>query len=146
MGEIYLNLGCGSSKPQGFTGLDKYPLPGVDIVHDMEVFPWPLADDSCYSIVGSHIIEHIKPWLTIDMFNEMWRVMKGEGQLTLMTPYAGSSQFWNDPTHINGFTEKTFEYFDPQYAFYQVYKPRPWKIFNLENVDNILRVQMDKRK
>jgi hypothetical protein len=125
---IRLDIGCGENKQSGFVGMDVRPLPGVGIVHDLEVFPWPLPDGCCLMIVGSHIIEHIKPWLTISLFNELWRVMRPGGQLALATPYAGSPGFWQDPTHCNGFNEATFQYFDPDYPLYQIYKPKPWKL------------------
>ena len=109
-------------------GMDKRKLAGVDIVHDLEKFPYPLEDNSCHVIMGSHIIEHIKPWLTIALFNELWRIMKPKGQLVLSTPYAGSPGFWQDPTHCNGFSQVTFQYFDPDYPLYEIYRPKPWKI------------------
>lgn len=127
-GGIRLDIGCGENKQEGFTGMDARELPGVDIVHDLEVFPWPLPDECCLTIVGSHIIEHIKPWFTIPLFNEIWRIMKPGGQLALSTPYAGSPGFWQDPTHCNGFNEATFQYFDPDYPLYQIYRPKPWKL------------------
>jgi predicted O-methyltransferase YrrM len=125
-----LDLGCGNNKRPGFVGIDKSDIEGVDIIHDLEVFPWPLESESCQTVVGNHIIEHIKPWLTIDFFNECWRVLKPDGQLVLSTPYAGSSWYWSDPTHCNGFTEKTFCYFDPVTwpQLYDIYRPRPWRI------------------
>ena len=125
---INLDIGCGEAKQRNFVGMDKRKLAGVDIVHNLEVFPYPLPDNSCHTIIGSHIIEHIKPWLTIDMFNELWRIMRVGGQLALSTPYAGSSGFWQDPTHCNGFNAATFQYFDPKYPLYQIYKPKPWEI------------------
>lgn len=125
---IRLDIGCGENKQPGFVGMDKRNLPGIDVVHDLEVFPWPLEDECCSVIVASHILEHIKPWLTLDIFNEMWRVMKPGGQLAIALPYAGSPGFWQDPTHCNGFNEATFQYFDPAYPLYQIYKPKPWRI------------------
>lgn len=125
---IRLDIGCGENPQPGFVTLDMRPLPHVDIIHDLENFPWPLDDNICLVIVGSHIIEHIKPWLTIAFFNECWRIMKPEGQLALSTPYAGSPGYWQDPTHCNGFNEATFQYFDPSYPLYEIYKPKPWRI------------------
>lgn len=125
---ICLDIGCGENKHPGFLGLDKRPLPGVDIVHDLEIFPYPLEHESCLTIVGQHIIEHIDPKKTIDFFDELWRILKWGGLIKLSAPYAGSPRFWQDPTHCNGFTERTFEYFDPRYPLYQVYKPRPWTL------------------
>jgi len=125
---ILLDIGCGENKQPGFVGLDKKELPGVDIVWNLEEFPYPLENESCLTIVGSHIAEHIKPWLTIHFFDELWRIMKIDGQLALSMPYGVSSGFLQDPTHCNMFNEVTFQYFDPHFPLYTIYKPKPWKI------------------
>lgn len=146
---IRLDIGCGESKQKNFVGLDRRPLKGVDIVHDLESFPYPLPDECCLTIVGSHIIEHIKPWLTIDLLNELWRIMKLGGQLALSTPYAGSTGFWQDPTHCNGCVAATFQYFDPHYPLWQIYKPKPWRIekgFPAWQVNGNMEVLMEKIK
>ena len=147
--DIKLDIGCGPTKPEGFVGLDKKEGPGVDIVHDLEVFPYPLPDDCCLEIRGSHIIEHIKPWLTINFMNELWRIMILGGQLTLTTPIAGSNEYWQDPTHCNGCVPKTFEYFDPRYSLYMVYEPKPWQIeqgFPIYKTYSTIKVMLGKIK
>ena len=144
---ILLDIGCGEAKQPGFVGMDKRALDTVDIVHDLEEFPYPLEDESCLTIVGSHIVEHIKPWLMIDFMNELWRLLKPEGQLALSTPYAGSPGYWQDPTHCNGCTERTWQYFDPTYPLYNIYKPKPWRIekgFPVYQVTGNLEVVMRK--
>lgn len=125
---IKLDVGCGSNKQAGYVGLDKRKLDGVDIAHDAEVFPYPLPDGCCSTILMSHLIEHIKPWLTVDLLNEMWRLLKPNGQLLISTPYAGSFGYWQDPTHCNGCNEATWTYFDPDYFLHCIYRPKPWKI------------------
>ena len=126
---ILLDIGCGKNKSRPeFVGLDKRPLEGVDIVHDLEVFPYPLDDESCLTIVGSHIIEHIKPWLMIDFMNELWRLLVPNGQLALSHPYGVNAFFVQDPTHCNPMSERTYQYFDPDYPLYQIYEPKPWRI------------------
>jgi SAM-dependent methyltransferase len=133
---INLDIGCGESKQPNFIGMDKRLLPGVDILHDLEEFPYPLPDECCWNIVGSHIIEHIKPEYSIPFMDELWRLMKPNGKLALSTPYAGSPGYWQDPTHCNGWTEATFRYFAPIYnetgeqinILYGIYQPKPWKI------------------
>lgn len=130
---ILLDFGCGARK-QGphWVGMDKRKLPGVDIVHDLEKPPYPLDSESVVTCVASHVLEHLDPRLTIDIFNEMWRIMKVGGQWVIALPYAGSHGFWQDPTHCNGFNETTFEYFDPEInpILYGIYTPKPWKIVN----------------
>jgi len=124
---ILLDIGCGETKQSDrFVGLDKRDLPGVDIVWDLEKFPYPLPDESCLTIIGSHIYEHIKPWLSIDFLNELWRIMMPDGGLALSMPYGVSTGFVQDPTHCNPANQATFQYFDPRFPLYRIYKPKPW--------------------
>jgi predicted SAM-dependent methyltransferase len=108
--------------------MDKRECPGVQILHDAEVFPWPLDDESCSVIVMSHLIEHIKPWLSIDLINECWRVLEIEGVLMIATPYATSFGYNQDPTHCNPWNEATPTYFVLGESLYEVYRPKPWKM------------------
>ena len=125
---LNLDIGCGENKQENFIGMDKRKVKGVDIVHDLEVFPYPLDDSCCNVVMASHILEHIKPHFAIPLFDEIWRILKPDGQFISAVPYAGSNLYWQDPTHCNGFIPATFQYFDPEYPLYQIYKPKPWKI------------------
>lgn len=58
---IKLDLGCGQNKQQGFVGIDIEAHKGVDIVHDLELFPYPLPDECASFAVCSHLVEHINP-------------------------------------------------------------------------------------
>jgi len=58
---IRLDIGCGENKMPGFVGIDYRPLNGVDIVHDVLRFPWPLPDESVTIAVASHLVEHLSP-------------------------------------------------------------------------------------
>ena len=40
-----LDLGCGSVKVEGAVGLDNVGIPGVDIVHDLLDFPYPIENE-----------------------------------------------------------------------------------------------------
>jgi SAM-dependent methyltransferase len=129
---IMLDIGCGEGKEPGCVGMDIRDLPQVDIVHDMEVLPYPLADESCLSILARHVVEHINPakFGFVNVMNEWWRILKPYGRLMITTPYAGSSGYWADPSHINPCTEQTWFYFAPEHpsGMWQGYKPKPWRI------------------
>lgn len=125
---LRLDLGCGGNKQNGFIGLDVRELPGVDIVHNIESFPWPVENESCVVVIASHLVEHIKPEFSIPFMDECWRVLEPFGELLIATPYPGSRGFWQDPTHCNGWNEATFQYFDPTYPLFGIYKPKPWSI------------------
>ena len=130
---LRLDLGSGGNKiGPDWVGIDSQALPGVDVVHNLEEVPWPLPDECASVAVASHLIEHINPANNgiIKFFNEVWRVLKFDGELAITTPYAGSYGFWQDPTHVKGFNEASFYYFDPLHpsGYYRFYKPKPWKI------------------
>jgi predicted SAM-dependent methyltransferase len=129
---IRLDIGCGGNKNPGFVGIDMLPLPGVDIVHDLEDTPWPLPDECVTTAVASHVLEHINPHkgVFIDVMNEVWRVLKPGGQFAFVVPYAESFGMMQDPTHCNFINEATMNYFDPLHPsnFYQFYRPKPWRI------------------
>lgn len=94
-----IDLGCGGNKQKHFLGMDKRALPGVDIVHDLEVFPYPLQNECCVILVASHFVEHLKPWLMLDFMNECWRICEVGATFAIAVPYAGSRGYWQDPTH-----------------------------------------------
>lgn len=59
---VHLDIGCGANK-QGpdWVGIDYREIPGVDIVHDLTMFPWPIPDESVSLAVASHVVEHLNP-------------------------------------------------------------------------------------
>jgi SAM-dependent methyltransferase len=151
---IRLDLGCGSNKNTGFVGMDYRALPGVDIVHDLEVFPYPLPNECCSMVVASHVLEHIDPhgYTFIKLMNEVWRIMMPGGEFVISVPYAGSSGYWQDPSHCNGINELTWDYFDPFGAFsggefYKIYRMYPWNIkINTWHEQGNLEAALVKRK
>ena len=57
-----IDIGCGANK-QGndWIGMDYRALPGVDIVQDITLFPWKIADETFDLAATSHVVEHISP-------------------------------------------------------------------------------------
>lgn len=59
---IKLDIGCGHNKQgKDWVGIDYTDQPGVDIVHDVTKFPWPLPDESVSVAAASHLVEHLNP-------------------------------------------------------------------------------------
>ena len=141
---IKLDLGCGGNKQPGFVGMDIRKCAGVDIVHDAECPPYPIPDSICHQVLMSHLIEHMCPKKIFGVMNEVWRIMKPQGQLLISSPYGGSDGFWQDPTHTHGWSQATVYYFDPyprnmngeRCFLYDIYKPKPWKIERNDWHDN----------
>lgn len=115
---IKLNLGCGPSTAEGFVNVDIVPLPGVDLVADLDQ-PWPWADDSVSYIVASHLFEHVdKPIL---FMAEAWRVLAADGILDIRVPHWQHIFAYSDPTHKRYCTELTFDYWIPGAGLHQAY-------------------------
>jgi hypothetical protein len=165
---IRLDIGGGGNPQPGFVNMDARPMPGVDIVHDVTRFPWPLPDESVTVAIASHLVEHIPPDAGdvrvaslvklllrkgviddeevrefigelepgprfIRFMNEVWRVLKPDGEFAVACPHGYSPGHLQDPTHINQISEATWAYFDPlepntQGVLYRIYSPMPWKI------------------
>lgn len=136
-----LDIGCGENKIKGFTGVDKRPLKGVDVVHDIETFPFPFKDNSASIVNASHVIEHIDPKVFIDFMNELWRITE---RLEIEVPHGLSESYIQDPTHVNPCNKKTFEYFCPDFTLYNIYRPRPWKIEKSEQIGDFIKIILTK--
>lgn len=115
--------------------MDMRPLEGVDIVWDVEEYPWPLPDECVLVATASHLVEHINParFGFIKFMDEVWRILKYDGEFAIACPHGSSQGYLQDPTHVNQISESTWAYFDPLEpntggALYQIYRPRPWKI------------------
>ncbi len=104
-----LDLGCGASKAAGAYGIDALALEGVDVVHDLNVFPWPLPSDHFAHVRGMDILEHLEDFIAA--VRECHRVLRPSGRLTVQMPFAGGSHHLTDPTHRRGATSRTLDYF-----------------------------------
>lgn len=147
-----LDIGCGANKIHpDWVGIDYRKLPGVDIAHNLEKFPYPLPDGKCITATAIHVLEHINPagGIFIKMMDEIWRIMKVGGEFGFEVPYAGSHGYFQDPTHINPINQSTLYYFDPEHEsnLWSIYKPKPWQIKEMTfHQEGNLRAVLIKRK
>ena len=96
---LKLNLGSGSVKMDGYTGVDISSECGADVVHDLNEIPWPFESDSVDEAHASHFLEHLTGEQRMAFMDELWRVLKPEGKATIITPFWASSRAIQDPTH-----------------------------------------------
>jgi SAM-dependent methyltransferase len=104
-----LDVGCGDRKTKGAVGIDIVALPGVDIVHDLDVYPWPLDDGSFDKVLMLNIIEHLDD--TIKAMREVHRILKPGGVVHIEVVYWNHKYTWSDPQHKHAFTELSWEFF-----------------------------------
>jgi SAM-dependent methyltransferase len=103
-----LNLGCGTDVRDGWVNLDIAPLPGVDVVHDINVLPLPFPDGEFDMILCNDILEHVD---LVPVLKECHRILAPGGKMRIEVPHFTSNNNYVDPTHRNRFSVKTFRFF-----------------------------------
>jgi predicted SAM-dependent methyltransferase len=101
-----LNVGGGFVRRHDTTNMDAVKNPFVDVVHNMDVFPWPFADNSFDKINFSHVLEHSRN--IHGVLNECWRVCKDGGRIKILAPYPTGSTQKIDFTHYSQIWHKSF--------------------------------------
>lgn len=104
-----LDVGCGDAKVEGAIGMDLVGLPGVDVVHDLNQFPWPFEDSSFDRVYMLNIIEHLPD--TIKVMEEAHRILKVGGELHIEVVYWNHRHSVSDPQHVTFFNEITWDFF-----------------------------------
>lgn len=105
---VILDIGCGAHKQPGTIGIDRRPLPDVDVVSDFER-GLPFREGTIAAAYLIHSIEHMRDLLTF--MEELYRVCAPGAKVHVRTPYYASRNAFVDPTHVRFMTEKSFEYF-----------------------------------
>ena len=123
------DIGCGNNKIAGSTYLDIDPSVHPDIVHDLNKFPYPIADNTFDEINAKHIIEHLND--PIGFMREMCRILKVGGKIFVETPHFSCRVAYSEPQHklfcsyfmfnnlINGLD---FKIIKQQITFYRTFR------------------------
>src|SRR3546814_5212709 len=111
-GKKILDLGCGTRKRPGSVGMDINPATGADIIHDLEIFPYPFDDSTFDEIYVDNVLEHLDN--VIATMEELHRITKPGGLVKIIVPYFRARWSYIDPTHRHFFTTDSFAYFDPR--------------------------------
>ncbi len=102
-----LDLGCGpNGKMEGSVGLDMRPAPYVDVVHDLNDYPYPFPDNEFDYVEMSHIIEHVNR--PLHMMAEVHRITKPGGTVRIITPHYSSQLSYGDLEHFHHLGYITF--------------------------------------
>lgn len=117
-----LNLGCGKDIKDEYLNVDRADLPGVDVVMDLEKFPYPFKDNTFKEVICNHVLEHLSN--LCKTMEELCRICKDGALIKVRVPYFSNPQHHNDPTHKRKFTYYTFDYFTEESGFSYYSKAR----------------------
>ena len=137
---MILNLGCGSCPLPGAVNHDRRRhAPWVDVVHDLDVYSWPWANNSFDRIQAIDVLEHLSDW--VRFWDECHRILRPDGQVEVRVPRHDSPNVHLDPTHKRGYCTENFDFLDPETEWGRkatIYSPHSWrKVRVLEDGDNI---------
>ena len=149
-----LDLGCGNTLRirEGYQGF------GVDIstnlknvkVADLAIEKLPYLSNSYDLVTTYDFVEHIpfsiyynnkKRNCVVELFNEIYRVLKNDGIFHLEGPLYPHVNAFQDPTHLSFWTLESVNYFSGDYyGFHDHYghTSRFEKIFNYEENNRLI--------
>jgi hypothetical protein len=103
-----LNLGCGLKRAAGAVNLDITPNTSPDVVHDLNVRPWPFPDNQFREVVAYDVIEHLDN--VIGTMEEIHRVCCNGAIVKVTLPHFSCANAYTDPTHRHYFGRFSFDY------------------------------------
>lgn len=92
-----LDIGCSNRKMPGAIGVDIDPASQADILHDLNVYPYPVEENSADQIYAKHIIEHLDD--PRRFMHELFRMLKAGGRAFIETPHFSSRVAYSEPQH-----------------------------------------------
>ena len=121
--KVHVELGCGENRRDmdGYKniGIDIVDGKCVDIVCNLGFEDIPLSADYADFVQGIDFIEHVPKCVweekkrlvpLIQVMNEVWRILKPNGELYLETPFSHWA-YDRDPTHVSQLAEDWWHYF-----------------------------------
>jgi SAM-dependent methyltransferase len=138
-----LDLGCGSKKWAGAVGLDVSSGTDADIVHDLDVFPYPIGDNTFDVVLMQDVIEHVGD--LYGLMAEVHRIGRPGARVLMRTPHFSSALAFGDPTHkhflsllaVDGLAQPGFAHYS-QVRFRVVSKHLDlWLPFRLTGIERL---------
>jgi len=103
---LKINFGSSGTNKPGFINVDIRSSVRPDVIHDLNVFPYPFADNSADEIELVHLLEHLdRPFLAME---ELHRILKPGGRLYIAVPHF--SRGFTHTEHSHGF-DVSFPYY-----------------------------------
>lgn len=116
-----LNLGSGKKYKGGWVNVDlgDKDLYGnkikVDMVYDLNNFPYPFEENTFDEINASAIIEHLES--RTKSWSELKRIAKNGCKIHVRVPHYSGCQAYYDPTHYHKYGYKTAKFISLIWGF-----------------------------
>lgn len=113
-----LHIGSGAKYMKDAVNIDLVASTKPDIVHDLNVLPWPVPGNRFTEVRAFDVIEHLDD--IIATMEEIHRVCVPDAKLRITVPHFSCANAFTDITHRHYFSAASFNYFtgDNEFAFY----------------------------
>ncbi|MFA6513918.1 MAG: methyltransferase domain-containing protein [Patescibacteria group bacterium] len=101
-----LNLGCGNKKLANYVNVDNRAECTPDIVHDLNIFPYPFPDNHFSEIILDHVIEHLQDPLLV--LQEIYRISAPDAEIFINCPHFSGN--WVHPGHKSAISIHLFDF------------------------------------
>ena len=93
--ELKLNLGCGTDLKEGYVNVDIADLPGINVKHDLNKFPYPFEANSVDEIYMDHVIGHLES--PTNFLRECHRILKEGKKIIIKEPhFTSATAYWGE--------------------------------------------------
>ena len=96
-----------------------------DVVHNLNVTPWPFPENRFRAINAYDVLEHLDDLLAV--MSEVHRICRPGGIVKITVPHYSNWRAFTDPTHRHYFGYSSFDYFTSQseWSFYTRVRFKP---------------------
>ena len=137
-----LNLGCGKDIKEGYTNLDIVNY-GGNMIHNINIFPYPFEENHFDEIYASHILEHLNNFH--NSITELYRILKPNGILIVYAPFFLNTKYFGEPDHKIPFSIRTFDNYEyienRKLKFYE-----KWKLNHRTNYEGKAQFEVLEKK
>ncbi len=109
-----LNLGCGRDIRKNYVNIDFTKMLGIDVVHDLNKFPYPFKDNTFEEIECRHVVCLLED--PVKVMEELHRICKNGAIIKIFDVYYNCSSPGNDPYLKRTFNENSFNWLDKTYS------------------------------
>lgn len=112
-------------------GIDLEAFPDQQVLGvDLSAEPIPVLANTVQLVTAIDFLEHIPRWERtasgvrfplVELFNEIFRVLEPGGFFFAETPVFPMSEVFQDPTHVNPMTTRTFSHYFAGPCWAQIY-------------------------
>lgn len=97
--------------------VDRVKPPYVEVVFDLNKFPWPFRDNTFDKVLARDVLEHLRG--TMSVIEGIYGICRANAKVYIRVPYWSCYKSFGDPTHVQTFDEHSFNYFgENEYPFY----------------------------